>query len=63
MSGRVDYQEGSNLLRRVLDRAVRDEGLTFGEALDLHIDAVPGVLRAAVELRRAVQAEPCCSNC
>lgn len=50
-----DYQAGSRLLRRALDKAVANEGLTFTEALDLHTDAIPGVLKAAVDMRREHQ--------
>lgn len=54
--GGIDYQEGSRLLKRTLDRAVANEGLTFTEALDAHTRALEGVLREAVAMRRAEQA-------
>jgi hypothetical protein len=52
---RPDYRAGSRLLRRSLDRAVKQEGLSFTEALDIYDDALPGVLSAAVAMRRAEQ--------
>lgn len=55
MSTQPDYQAGSRLLSRVLDHAVASEGLTFTEALDVHMDALPGVLREAIAMRRAHQ--------
>lgn len=50
-----DYQAGSRLLKRALDKSVANEGMTFTEALDVWTDALPGVLKAAVDMRREHQ--------
>lgn len=55
MNEQPDYQSGSRLLKRVLDRAVANEGLTFTEANDIHGEAIVQALREAVAMRRASQ--------
>lgn len=55
MTTTPDYQAGSRLLRRALDRVVAEEGLSFQEALAVLDEALPGVIHAAVEMRRAEQ--------
>lgn len=53
----VDYQAGSRRLQAALDVACATEGLTFTEALEIHTEALPALLREAVAMRRTEQAE------